>query len=252
MFGTKYPGFALAAVLALGISAGDAGAQDRPVVVELFTSQSCFSCPSAEEFLGKLAREPDLIALEFHVDYWNDLNYGSAGRWKDPFSRPEFTRRQQNYNQQSRNKPGVYTPQMVIDGRAHVAGHRRDEVESLIATAKARPGTDLALSITEDSGGGMSVSIPASDFRGEADVMMVLYDDAHETPIRRGENAGRTLTYSNVVRELGPIGTYRGEAIVLELPMRADRDAARDGCAILVQEAGLGPILGAAMIDLRQ
>ena len=86
MFGTKYLGVALAAGLALGLSDGDAGAQDRasrPVVVELFTSQSCYSCPPAEKFLGQLAREPDVIALEFHVDYWNDLNYGSAGRWKD-------------------------------------------------------------------------------------------------------------------------------------------------------------------------
>ncbi len=216
-----------------------------PVVVELYTSQGCNTCPPADKLLGELKRRDDVLALSIHVNYWDYLG------WTDPFATQVGTDRQRDYARPLRQR-FVYTPQMVIDGRVHVAGHRRAEVESLIAAAQARHGTDLALSFTEDADGGMTVSIPASDFRGEADVIMALYDDAHETPIRRGENAGRTLTYSNVVRELVSIGTYRGEAIVLELPMRGDRDAARDGCAILVQEAGLGPILGAAMIDLRQ
>jgi len=216
-----------------------------PVVVELYTSQGCNTCPPADRFLGELKQRDDVLALSIHVNYWDYLG------WADPYATKAGTDRQRDYARPLRQRY-VYTPQMVIDGQAHVAGHKRADVEGLIASAKARHGVDLSLWFAENEDGEMTVSIPASDFRGEAEVMMALYDDAHTTPIRRGENAGRTLTYSNVVRELVPIGTYRGEAIELKLPMSADSDAERDGCAVLVQEAGLGPILGAATISLRQ
>ena len=232
---------AAAAVVFLAATPAVAG----PVVVELYTSQGCNTCPPADKLLGELKQRDDVLALSIHVNYWDYLG------WADPFATQVGTDRQRNYARPLRQRY-VYTPQMIVDGRAHVAGHKRAEVEGLIAAAKARHGPDLALRFAENEDGEMTVSIPASDFRGEAEVMMALYDDAHTTPIRRGENAGRTLTYSNVVRALVPIGTYRGEAIELELPMAADGDAARDGCAVLVQQAGLGPILGAAAIDLRQ
>ena len=101
MFRTREIGFALIAALVLAPFIGDAGAEDRagrPIVVELFTSQSCYSCPPAEAYLGELAKRDDIIALEHHVDYWDQLVYGSAGRWKDTFSSPEATERQQRYN----------------------------------------------------------------------------------------------------------------------------------------------------------
>ena len=162
MNGLRYLRFALAGVLALGISVGDAGAQDRPVVIELFTSQSCFSCPSAEKFLGELAREPDIVALEFHVDYWNDLNYGSAGRWKDPFSRPEFTRRQQDYNRQIRNKPGVYTPQMVIDGRFEKSGNSEWAVEASVRRARGLDDPGVRVAVRHGDANGLSVVVDGS------------------------------------------------------------------------------------------
>ena len=131
-----------------------AAAEEVPTVVELFTSQGCYSCPPAEAFLGELAKRSDVVALEFHVDYWDDLVYGSAGQWKDPFSDPAYTRRQQVY---ARGIPGgrVYTPQIVVDGRledgrqpprlrtrAHRAGQEREDrcaqpdgVEAWTATA---------------------------------------------------------------------------------------------------------------------
>ena len=219
--------------------------QAGPVVVELYTSQGCSTCPPADRLLGELKQRDDVLALSIHVNYWDYLG------WADPFATEAGTNRQRDYARPLRQRY-IYTPQMVVDGRAHVAGHRYADVESAIAVARARQGADLALSFAEDDDGGMVVSIPASDFRGEADVMMALYDDSHTTPVRHGENAGRSLTYSNVVRSLVSIGTYRGEAIDLKLPMAPDQDAERDGCAILVQEAGLGPILGAGRVDLRQ
>jgi hypothetical protein len=233
----------LAAAAAVFLAATPVAA--GPVVVELYTSQGCNTCPPADKLLGELKRRDDVLALSIHVNYWDYLG------WTDPFATQVGTDRQRDYARPLRQRY-VYTPQMVIDGRAHVAGHKRAKVEGLIAAAKARRGADLPLRFVENADGEMTVSIPASDFRGEAEVMMALYDDAHSTPIRRGENAGRTLTYSNVVRELVPIGTYRGEAIELDLPMSEDGGNERDGCAILVQESGLGPILGAAKIDLRQ
>ena len=215
-----------------------------PVVVELYTSQGCNTCPPADRLLGELKQRDGVLALSIHVNYWDYLG------WADPFATEAGTDRQRDYARPLRQRY-IYTPQMVIDGQAHVAGHKRAEVEGLIAAARAQQRDDLALLFAENGDGEMTVSIPASEFRGEAEVMMALYDDAHSTPIRRGENAGRTLTYSNVVRELVPIGTYRGEAIELKLPMAAGNDE-RDGCAVLVQEAGLGAILGAAKISLRQ
>ncbi len=97
-------------------------------VIELFTSQSCYSCPPAEAYLGELSEEENILALEYHVDYWDRLNYGCYGRWKDVFSTPEMTERQRQYNVKIRNTGNVYTPQMVIDGRTEAVGSRRREV----------------------------------------------------------------------------------------------------------------------------
>ena len=113
-------------------STGDANAGDRngAVVVELFTSQGCYSCPPAEKFLGDLAEQETVIALDFHVDYWDNLVHGADGKWKDPFSRPAYTQRQRVYNQRIRGTGNVYTPQMVIDGRLEAVGSRRIAVLS--------------------------------------------------------------------------------------------------------------------------
>ena len=159
MIGLRILGFGLAAVLALGLSVGQAGARSRPVVVELFTSQSCYSCPTAEAFLGKLAREPDIVALEFHVDYWNDINYGSAGQWTDPFSRPAFTRRQRDYNQQIRDQSGVYTPQMVIDGRFEKSGNSEWAVEAAIRSARGEDEPGVIVAVRRVDANGLSIAV---------------------------------------------------------------------------------------------
>ncbi len=139
---------ALAAALSLAApSAVSAGAEGPPTVVELFTSQSCYSCPPAEAFLGELAQQPGVIALEFHVDYWDDLVYGLAGRWKDVYSNPAYTRRQRAYNQAIKGRPGAYTPQMVIDGSRETVGSRRSAVYDAIEAASrdSRPRAQVSI-----------------------------------------------------------------------------------------------------------
>ncbi len=246
MFAIRYVGFALGAGLALAVTAGDSRAQGRaprPVVVELFTSQSCYSCPPAERFLGELARRPGVIALEFHVDYWNDLNYGSAGKWKDVFSRPEFTRRQQHYNQQIRNQSGVYTPQMVIDGRFEKAGTRKSAVLASIRRAQANDEPGVAVAVGHGGADGLSIAVDGKATSAAA-IWLVRFKTVRTTRVLRGENHGKTLVNHTIVTGLTRIGDWRGRAVTFDLPDA--RPGSEEGCVVLVQCERPCAILGAA------
>lgn len=228
----------MALLLAGTALAGVARGEDGPVVVELFTSQGCSSCPPADELLAELADRPDVIALSHHVDYWNYIG------WADPFSSPEATARQQAY----RDALGlrvVYTPQMVIDGRRDVAGSRRAAVETAVEEASARADR-IAVTIAGDAQTGYRAELPEAALPAPATVWLVLFDPLHETAVSRGENAGAVLRNRNVVRELRSLGSWTGEATALPV-----ETAGRDGCAIIVQRGKAGPILGAAamMVD---
>lgn len=214
---------------------------ESPVVVELFTSQGCSSCPPADAFLGELAGQPGVIALSMHVDYWDYIG------WKDPFADPKMTERQRDYARALSSRY-VYTPQMVIDGRYDVVGSHKDDVRSRIADAAATP-KPLQLRVLPDGGG--AVAIPAGEVpEGGATIWLAVYDDAHETEILRGENRGKTLRYSHVVRELEQIGTWDGTAMEIPLDLPAAVQRGRDGCAIIVQAGRGGPVLGAVAMDL--
>jgi len=243
MIGLRTFGIALAAVLALGMSVGQAGAQSRPVVVELFTSQSCYSCPSAEEFLGKLAREPDIVALEFHVDYWNDINYGSAGQWTDPFSRPAFTRRQRDYNQKIRDQSGVYTPQMVIDGRFEKSGNSEWAVEAAIRSARGEDEPGVNVAVRRADADGLSITVDGAA-KSAAAIWLVRFKRAETTRVLRGENHGKTLDNHNIVTGMTRIGDWRGRAATLDVPN--GRPGSGEDCVVLVQSDKPGAILGAA------
>ncbi len=234
---------ALAAVAWLAFAAGTAAAETRPTVVELFTSQGCYSCPPAEAFLGELAGRDDVVALEFHVDYWDDLNYLWHGKWKDVFSSPAWTERQRAYNVSLRGRGQVYTPQMVIDGRSEAVGSARDAVFSAIERAAAERDRGPELTLASSPGGGLTVA--ADGAAGEtAAVWLVLYERENTTEVRRGENRGKTLVNHNVVTELRHIGELRGSATRIELEDL--RLAENQGCAVLVQSARPGPVLAAA------
>ena len=236
-------GSLLALALALSSAAASAGG---PVVVELFTSQSCYSCPPAEAFLGELAKREDVVALEFHVDYWNDLVYGSAGRWEDRFSDAAFTERQRRY---AARIPGsqVYTPQVVIDGTAQAVGSRRGRVLGLVerAGAAARP---IGVTVRPEPAGGFAITLEPSGGAAVEDgaaILLARYDLKHVTVIDAGENQGKTLANHHVVRELRRLGDWNGGER-MRLPAADLRLGPNQGCAVLVQAGGQGAILGAA------
>ncbi len=206
------------------------------VVVELFTSQGCDSCPPAEALLRELAEEDGIVALEFHIDYWDYIG------WPDPFSSPELTARQRSYSKDLRLRY-VYTPQMVVDGRYDVVGSRRAEVRAAITKAAARrKAVDVRL-LGED--GGKAVIPAGHSPEGGATVWLAVYDDLHETRVLRGENAGRTLENRNVVREFVELGTWTGERMEIPLDLAGALARGRTGCAVLVQQGETGPIIGA-------
>ena len=217
----------------LGIPKGE-----RPVVVELYTSQGCNTCPPADELLGKLAQVPGVLALSFHVDYWDYIG------WKDVFAAPAHSERQRLYAR-ALSLRYVYTPQMVVDGRYDVAGFRSRQVYAAIEKA-AR--TQQTVPIEIDLEGGR-VRLPAGEAPQDgATVWLVMYDSEHTTDIRRGENAGKKLTYHNVVRDYRQLAIWTGEP--LDLPLDLSAAGAREGCAVLLQSGRHGPLLGAAVVGL--
>jgi hypothetical protein len=216
-----------------------------PVVVELFTSQGCSSCPPAEAYLGDLAQRGDVIALEFHVDYWDYIG------WPDPFGQAAYTARQRLYGERL-DQRYIYTPQMVIDGAAHAIGSRRGAVEAEIATAQSRRQRDQAagrtpnLSVTPTEDGGITVELGGPAPGGDAyEVVLVGYDERRETLIKRGENAGKTLANHHIVRAVTPLGAWQGGR--LRIPVSASA-LGWDASVILLQRAGQGPIAAAEVV----
>ncbi len=214
------------------LTAGKAFAENGPVVVELYTSQGCSSCPPADKLLHELAARDDVIALALHVDYWDYLG------WADSFARPENTDRQHQYARIA-DAHTVYTPQMIIGGVDHVVGsrtmqvmdaiHAHQDVPSVVSVALSRKGADVQITAEATSA-------------GDYDVQLVRYTQTQTVDIRRGENAGKKITYMNVVRSWDVIHSWDGKTS-LEAVAPA---AGEDGVIVIVQEAGLGPIVGAA------
>jgi hypothetical protein len=217
---------ALVLVLIAAPAAADAA---HPAVVELYQSQGCSDCPPADAALGRYADRPDWIALTFSVTYWDRLG------WKDSFGRPEFTERQYAYARAL--GVGVYTPQVVVNGRAAGVGDTVAEVEALAAkTDRGASGPALAF-----EGEAVTVGRGAAP-EGGAEVWLALYEPRPaDVVVARGENAGRTLAHRNVVRRLVRLGEWNGAAARFALP-------APDGLAraVIVQRRGAGPILAAA------
>lgn len=218
------------------------GTSTGPIVAELFTSQSCSSCPPAERLFSELAEREGLIVLEWHVDYWDRLVHGRAGSWKDPYSSAEHTARQRQYNRALRNTAGVYTPQAVINGRSETVGSRSSEVERLLVRD---PHTPIALKI-EAMEEQIAAHLPALNQRLEraADVYRLTLLPEQTTSVPSGENRGAILSSRNLVIGTELIGTYIGDATSIKF----SAPAGEESCAIIVQEKRgnrLGPILAA-------
>lgn len=219
------------------------GVSNSPVVAELFTSQSCSSCPPAERIFSELADRSDLIVLEWHVDYWDRLVHGRAGAWKDPYSDAAHTARQRQYNRALRKTASVYTPQAVINGRTETVGSRPEEVYRLL---EASPHTTAALDIAED-GNITHITVSALDaaLKPAAQIYRLTLLPAQTTSVPRGENRGAVLSSRNIVVAAEIVGTYSGAAVSLSVDAPSEGEA----CAIIIQErrsGQLGPILGAS------
>ncbi len=232
---------AVVVTVGAGFGAGAASGQNA-VVVELFTSQGCSSCPPADRNLARLVKRPDVLALSFHVDYWDYIG------WKDPFASPATTARQHGYAQALKQRY-VYTPEMVFDGQAHDPGTSVAKLEKLIAAAAARPHVRLNPVLALAPADAVRVTLPDMP-RGERshDIWVVTYDARRVTPVARGENGGATLENHNVVRSVERYTTWAGGSGV-GFVVPADRIAAGRSVAVLVQLPDLGAILGAAKID---
>jgi hypothetical protein len=202
---------------------------NRLVVVELFTSQGCSSCPPADANVLALSDRPNVLTLSFAVTYWDQLG------WKDTFARPAFTERQKSYEWALKH-PAPFTPQVIVDGRADTVGIDRAEIDALIARESLAGGPSVSASANT-----LSVGTAAAP-RSGADVWLVQYDPrVQQVPIGRGENGGRTLPEKNVVRALTKLGRWSGSAQTYRLP------ATQAGLktAVLVQGSSGGPILSA-------
>ena len=237
-----------AALAAVPLSARADGPK---VVLELFTSQGCSSCPSADAFLGELAEtRDDVVALSFHVDYWDYIG------WEDRFASAETTDRQRDYAR-ALGIAYVYTPQLVIDGARHEVGSNKRAVKDAIAASKASKARRAPVTLTSNGPHRLTVEIGHSDgYYGDATIWLVSVDRKHTTTVDAGENRGRKLTNFNVVRDFRPIGRWVGNAMTLELgPEELSRSGAGrgDGCAVLVQEnRGKGRIMGADLVWLQE
>lgn len=222
--------FGLCAALSGPVAADDA------VVVELFTSQGCSSCPPADALVAELSTRDDLIVLAFHVDYWNYLG------WRDVFGSAANTRRQRSYAE-ALGERMIYTPQMVIDGEVAVVGSRRQQALDEIAVAAATPHV-VDVTVVED-GDEIVATLAPRDTAAKGRVLLFFYEPPTAVAIGRGENGGRRFTYHNVVRTWMALGGYAGEARTFRAPKPQD---AR-GVAVLVQEAGNRRVLGAGRLE---
>ena len=215
---------------------------DGPWAVELFTSQGCSSCPPADAFLGRLAKRPDIVALSFHVDYWDYIG------WKDPFASRETTERQRGYARALKQRY-VYTPEMVVDGIGHDTGREPGQIEALLAKAqrlsprRATPGACRAPS----AGRSPSSSPPSRSTTARRTSPSPSTTGATTRPVASGENQGRTLENFNIVRHLELVSRWDGSPA--SWTIAADRIQPAQGVAVLVQQADHGPMIGCNKLE---
>jgi hypothetical protein len=222
---------------------------DPRAVVELFTSQGCSSCPPADEIIGELAKDPNVIALSMPIEYWDYLG------WKDTLADSRFSARQKAYSNM-RGDRDVYTPQVIVNGSANVIGSDRPGIESAIRdTRKAANVMSVPVTMTL-SGKQINVSVAASKTATPAhgEIWICSVSKAVPISIGRGENRGRQVTYYNVVRNVLKVGDWNGSAASWTVPLEnISRDGA-DAAVVYIQDGNRenpGAMLGAAFTALR-
>lgn len=213
----------------------------RPLVLELFTSQGCSSCPVADDLLISFAQDSSILALSLHVDYWDYLG------WKDPFASEANTARQTVYKEV--NGGHLYTPQMIVDGAASAIGSNQSQIRRAIAFARKQP-THVPVTLTPDSGGKqLQVQVgSAKDSTGAyipatATVYAMQFTPYHKTTVRAGENRGRSIENINNVTRITTLGSWDKSGSRFAIPLEG---VGSDGIAVIVQAEKQGRIIGAA------
>ncbi len=230
------------AIAALMADVPAAAAQDarKPKlssVIELYTSQGCSSCPSADALFVELARDPSLLVLTLPVDYWDYLG------WKDTLAHSAFSQRQRSYAK-ARGDGQIYTPQAIIDGAAHAVGSDRQAMSQIVKAHQASP-MPLDVSISEQ---GAQIRIAVSGTARAGSIWVLTVARKRTVAIQRGENRGREVAYANVVRSLTRIGEWRGETMTLDIPASLVTHPDADTFAVLVHsdDSKIGRVIGAA------
>ena len=219
------------------IKTGAQAASDMPVLVELFTSQGCSSCPPADRLAATLTSKTGAMVVSFNVDYWDYLG------WRDTLAKPEYTQRQMDYAH-DRGDNDVYTPQMVIDGAAHAVGSNQADVTNAISAAyKTQAKVPMTITANDmelvvDMGAGAAVE--------EATLWLMAIAPSVSVKVERGENAGHDISYHNVVRKLMPAGMWNGQASKLTFPRKSIITDDVKMCLAVLQKGKVGQVLGMA------
>lgn len=261
LFGCAAPAVAQSVAQPVAQSSGQSSGQKSQSssvavdgVVELFTSQGCSACPAADTLLGKLAARPNILAMSFSVDYWDYLG------WKDTLASHKFTKRQRAYAK-ARGDGQVYTPQIVVNGATHVVGSELPAIEKALGKTRQSGPAWIPINIRADQA---SLHIEAGDAAATASksavqsgpmpsatLWFVAMASKVDIAIQRGENAGKTLTYYNVVREFTPIGMWSGEPMSIRLDKQTISQSGADVFAVLLQQGHAGLIIGAALLPAK-
>jgi len=238
--------FAVSALFAVTGSSVATDISQPTGVVELFTSQGCYSCPPADKLIGEFAEGGELLALSWHVDYWDYLG------WKDSFASKANTQRQYAYAKTLRERQ-VYTPQAVINGRTHAVGSDKGKIlQALEQLSGNNQGMIVPInaSITDET---ISIDIANTIHAADATLYMIFFNKRHDVKIKRGENGGKTLTYYNVVHDSQALGMVKANGLQTEFPITEMKKRGYDGCALILQktddDGNPSVIVGATVIN---
>ncbi len=228
--------FAQAIAVMANCVPGLALAQDSRIVVELYTSQGCSSCPPADALLAKMASDPEILALALHVDYWDYLG------WTDQFADPSFTLRQKAYAQVAGDRM-IYTPQAVINGQHREVGSDAAALMAAVMHEMQEP-AQVSMQVTRDGAQAQVAASAQGPISGPVEIQLVRFLPEKNVEIGHGENAGLTVKYVNIVTSWTVVGAWDGAApLQMTIPL-----AGSDRAAVVLQAAGMGAILSAAVV----
>lgn len=215
---------------------GPALAEDGKIVVELYTSQGCSSCPPADELLAKMAKDPEILALALHVDYWDYLG------WTDQFAKPAFTERQKAYAHAAGDRM-IYTPQAVIGGQHREVGSDAAALMAAVMHEMQEP-AQVSMQVTRDGAQARVAATALTPIAGPLEVLLIRYLPEKSVEIGHGENAGLTVSYVNIVTSWTVVGGWDGTSpLQMTIPLTGS-----DRAAVLLQAVGMGAILSAAEV----